>query len=232
MAGAWGKALDKIQVGFFYDSLRISADGKRAQISGGRVRIRRGVTISDQTNSWTWAGDAVIDGGTSNVNLGGKGDKTIALVEGQWVTLSSTKRTTKTLKVTATGVNYAAGGTLTVSVTVTYPQLDPFSPPPPETPDTDAFTNPWADEDAPDLHLEPYLQHTYRVLMTDTGSAVELPAWGVEVTLDGGRAPWGTARFKLPLDYARNPTWFSQVSPFGNRAPYGASRIQIVEGGT
>lgn len=203
MAGKWGSSKNGIAVGFFYDSIQMNAAGTQARIVGGRIRIRRGVNIVDSTNSLSWSGGAVSDGSSSNLNLNGSGDKTIKSVTGQWQTLSTTTPAVKaTASVSLSGVNYA-GGTLTVSVTVTYPLAgDGGTVSPTPSPGGEAWPNPWADESAPDFATEPYVESIYAVRLPAAPADLRLvPAWDVQVDLDGGRAPYGSARFKAPTDW-------------------------------
>lgn len=202
MAGSWGGKKNGVRIGFFYDSISVNAAGTQARINGGRIRIDRDVNISDSTNGLSWGGGAVADGSSSNLNLSGSGAKTIKSVTGQWVTLSTTKKVTATASAKLTGVNYA-GGDLSVSVTVTFPIAgDGGTVSPTPSPGGDAYVNPWADEDAPDFATEPYVEHAWAVRLP--GAPVGLravPAWDIEVTLDGGRAPYAEARFKCATSY-------------------------------
>lgn len=199
MAGAWGSAKNRIQVGFFYDSIEMNTAGTQARIKGGKIRIRRGVNINDSTNSLSWSGGAISDGSDSNLNLNGSGDKTIKTVTGSWKTLSSTTKLTATASVSLSGVNYA-GGTLSVSVTVTYPLAgDGGSVSPTPSPGGDAYPNPWEDDNAPDFATEPYIETLYAVRLPPSLNPIE--AWDIQVDLDGGRAPYATARFKVPVSY-------------------------------
>lgn len=203
MAGKWsGNPGNTIDIGFFFDSIEMNTAGTQARIKGGRIRIRRGVRISDSSNKLTWAGGAISDGSQNNLNLSGSGDKTIKNVTGQWVTLSSTKAVKATADITLEGVNYA-GKTLRVSVTVTYPLLgDGGSVSPTPSPGGDAYPNPWEDESAPDFATEPYVEHTWAVRLIGAPNPLDqVPAWDIQVDLDGGRAPYAQARLKAPVAY-------------------------------
>lgn len=195
MAGKWsGNPGNKIDIGFFYDSIELNAAGTKARIRGGRIRIRRGVNITDSTNSLSWTGSLVAGGSSLNLNLSGSGDKTIKTVTGTWITLSTTKKVTASVKATLAVVNYA-GKTLVVNVSVAFPLAgDGGSVSPTPSPGGEAYPNPWEDDDAPDWATEPYVETIYAVRIG--GTAVQ--AWDVTVDLDGGRAPYGTARFKCP----------------------------------
>ncbi len=222
MAGKWGSSKNGIAVGFFYDSIQLNAAGTQARIVGGRIRIRRGVNIVDSTNSLSWSGGAVNDGSSSNLNLNGSGDKTIKSVTGQWQTLSTTSPAVKaSASVSLSGVNYA-GGTLTVSVTVTYPLAgDGGTVSPTPSPGGEAWPNPWADESAPDFATEPYVEPIYRVMLPVPGR--EMPAWDITVDLDGGRAPYGQARWKAPTDQLSE-------ARYATTNPRGAQPVQIDAG--
>ncbi len=209
MAGKWsGSPGNKIDVGFFYDSIEVNAAGTQARIKGGRIRIRRGVRISDSTNKLTWSGGLVADGSASNLNLSGSGDKTIKTVTGQWVPLTTTAPAAKaTGKFTLSGVNYA-GKTLTVSVTVTFPLAGDGGTVSPDPGAGDVYPNPWADENAPDFATEPYVEHDWTVRLPAAPLELrEVPAWDIQVDLDGGRSPYGVARFKAPVSYLTEATY-------------------------
>lgn len=120
MAGGWGSAKNGIRVGVFWDGIALSADGSQARLTSPRVRIDRGVNIVDSSNSLSVAGGAVDDDSWSNLNLDGSGEKTIKNVDYQWVNLTYGSTVTATFSATLTGVSYA-GGTLTVSKTITFP---------------------------------------------------------------------------------------------------------------
>ena len=232
MAGKWQDPLfNGIGVGFFYDSIELSADGKKARIKGGRIRIRRNVNISDSSNKLSWSGGAINDGSKSNINVSGKGDKTILSVTGSWVTLDQAKAVTSTAKVTFSGINYA-GKTLEVTVKVTYPiGGDGGSPSNPNV-GGGAYPNPWEDENAPDWATEPYIEHAWAVRITTplTPAAKRVvPAWDIEVTLDGGNSPYGIARFKMPLSYLIDSTSaYMWTDPF--RRALGVATVQIDAG--
>lgn len=207
MAGKWGSKKNGVRVGFFYDSLEVNAAGTQARIKGGRIRIDRDVNISDSTNSLSLTGGAVTDDSWSNVNASGSGAKTLKSAVGTWITLSTTVKETRTAKVTFSGINYA-GGTLSVSVTVTYPLAGDGGSVSPDPGTGDVYPNPWADEDAPDFATEPYVETVYGVrLPAVIGPEANVPAWDVQVDLDGGRAPYAQARFKAPVSYLTEATY-------------------------
>ena len=56
-----------------------------------------------------------------------------------------------------------------------------------------------------------------------------VPAWNVEVTLDGGRSPYGTAKFSAPADYI-SPAAVSGYIPLERLHPYAAVPIRISAG--
>lgn len=202
MAGKWsGNPGNKIDIGFFYDAIEMNATGTQARITGGRIRLRQGVNISDQTNSLSWSGDLVADGTQNNIKLSGSGDKTIKTVTGSWVTLSTTEAVTATASISFSGVNYAAK-TLKVSVTVKFPLAGDGGTVSPPGVGGDAYPNPWADDNAPDWATEPYVETIYAVRLPAAPAEYRVvPAWDISIDLDGGRAPYGTARFKAPVEY-------------------------------
>lgn len=202
MAGKWGSKKNGVRIGLFYDSIEMNTAGTQARIKGGRIRIDRDVRISDSTNDLSWTGGAIADGSDANINVSGSGAKTIKTLTGSWVTLSTTTKVTRTGSATFTGINYA-GGTLSVSVTVTYPLAgDGGTVSPTPSPGGEAYPNPWADESAPDFATDPYIEHVYAVRLPGAPAPLQLvPAWDVTVDLDGGRAPYGQARFKAPTSY-------------------------------
>ncbi|MFT4296532.1 MAG: hypothetical protein QM582_14080 [Micropruina sp.] len=225
MAGKWTDSPGNgVYVGFFYDSLEMDTAGKKARIKGGRIRIRRKVNISDSSNSLTWSGDLITDGSQNNINVSGSGDKTIKTVTGSWVTLSTTKAVTASGTIILSGVNYA-GKTLKVTVTVTFPLAgDGGTVSPIPTPGGDAYPNPWEDDDAPDFATEPYVEHVWTVRLPGAPAQLRtVPAWDIQVDLDGGRAPYGTARFKAPVAYLDEAAY-----PYSN--PRGVPVVQIDAG--
>lgn len=200
MAGDYGSRKNGVRVGFFYDSLEMNTAGTQARVKGGKIRIDRDVTISDSSNTLTWSGGAIVDGSDSGINVSGSGAKTIKSVTGSWVTLSTTTKVKATAAVTFTGINYA-GGTLSVSVSVSYPLAgDGGTVSPTPSPGGDAYVNPWEDENAPDWATEAFVQTTYAVRLPGAPGAPELTAWDVVVDLDGGRSPYATARCKVPVE--------------------------------
>lgn len=209
MAGKWSEEPgNKIDIGFFYDSIEMNAAGTRARINGGRIRIRRGVRITDTSNKLTWTGSLVADGSVSNLNLSGTGDKTIRTVTGTWINLSATRKVTASVRVTMADVNWA-GKTLVVNVGVTFPLAgDGGTVSPTPTPGGGAYPNPWEDDTAPDFATETYIEHTWAVRLPAAPEALRtVPAWDIQVDLDGGRSPYGTARFKAPLTYLTEATY-------------------------
>ncbi|MFT3832882.1 MAG: hypothetical protein QM711_06115 [Micropruina sp.] len=203
MAGKWsGNPGNKIDIGFFYDSIEMNTTGTAARIKGGRIRLRQGVNISDQTNSLSWSGSLVANGTQNNIKLAGSGDKTIRTVTGSWITLSTTSAVKADISVSFSGVNYA-GKTLTIKLTVAFPLAgDGGSVSPNPGVGGDAYPNPWADDNAPDWATEPYVESVYAVRLPGAPAALRtVPAWDISVDLDGGRAPYGTARFKAPVEY-------------------------------
>lgn len=130
MAGGWGSKKNGIRIGAFWDGIQISGDGSQARITDPRVAIDRDVNIVDSSNSLSWSGGAVTDGSDSNLNLDGSGEKRIKNVSGQWQDLEYGSTKTATFSATLSGVNYA-GGTLTVSKSVTFPvrAIDPPAAP-------------------------------------------------------------------------------------------------------
>lgn len=208
MAGKWGSSHNGIAVGFFYDSIELNAAGTQARIKGGRIRIRRGVNIADTSNSLSWSGSLVPNGSSSNLNLNGSGDKTIKTVSGSWITLNAVSKVKATASISLSGVNYA-GATLTVSVTVEFPVAgDGGTVSPLPSTGGEAYPNPWADDNAPDFTTEPYVETIYAVRFPGAPSNYQnVPSWDVQVELDGGRNPYGTATFKVPYEYLTEATY-------------------------
>ena len=130
MAGGWGSKKNGIRIGAFWDGIQISGDGSQARITDPRVAIDRDVNIVDSSNNLSWSGGAVTDGSDSNLNLDGSGEKRIKNVSGQWQDLDYGSTKTVTFSASLSGVNYA-GGTLTVSKSVTFPAraIDPPAAP-------------------------------------------------------------------------------------------------------
>lgn len=120
MAGGWGSAKNKIRIGVFWDGIQISADGTKARITDPRVAIKRGVNITDTTNTLEVSGGAVVDKTYHNLNCSGSGEKRIKNVEAQWQDLSYGSTTTVNFKAELRNIEYA-GGTLTVTKSVTFP---------------------------------------------------------------------------------------------------------------
>jgi len=204
MAGSWGSKKNGVRIGFFYDSINVNAAGTKAQITGGRIRIDRDVNISDSTNALSWSGSLVSNGSTSNLNVSGSGAKTIKYTgSGSWVTLSSTSRVRASVSVAMSGVNYA-GGTLYVSVSVSFPLAGDggtVSPTIPEAEEAEV-PNDWEDELAPDYSTEPYIEHAWAVRLPGAPKEYrDVAARDITVTLDGGKAPYGEAKFKVPVSY-------------------------------
>lgn len=141
MAGGWGSSKNGIRIGVFWDGIQISSDGLQARITDPRVAIDRDVYIDDSNNNLSWSGGAVIDGSDSDLNLDGSGDKRIKNVSGQWQALEYGS-TTVTFSASLSGVG-EAGGTLTVSKSVTFPPraVDPPAAPTGLSATVDATTN-------------------------------------------------------------------------------------------
>ena len=207
MAGAWGGKKNGIRIGFFYDSIEMNTAGTAARIKGGRIRIDRDVNIYDSSNNLSWSGGAVPDGSSSNLNCNGSGAKTLKSVSGSWVTLSTTNKVKSSVNASLSGINYA-GGTLGVSVTVTYPIAgDGGTVSPTPSPGGEAYPNAWADENAPDFATEPYVEHIWAVKFPNAPANLKLvQAWDIQVDMDGQRSPYAEARFKAPVD------WFNENS--------------------
>lgn len=66
--------------------------------------------------------------------------------------------------------------------------------------------------------------------VTPPSSLVQVPAWNVEVTLDGGRAPYGTARFSAPIDYISPTNAGGGFIPLDALHPYRGAPILIKAG--
>lgn len=122
MAGKWGTAKNGCSVGAFYSSFETRNGGTEGRITSAKVRFKNTVNISDSSNSWEWGGTAVIDGDRGTVSLSGTGERDIQTgIEASWVALGYPGSTvTRTFTATGKGVNYA-GGDITVSVSIEYP---------------------------------------------------------------------------------------------------------------
>lgn len=128
MAGKWGSSKNGCSVGvFFDDALEISGDGSQARVKGARLRFKSAVTVTESSNSWEWGGGVLTDGSQGTESFSGSGERTIRSLTGQWQTLEYGATKTAGYNATASGINYA-GGTLTVSGSVTYPARA-FDPP-------------------------------------------------------------------------------------------------------
>lgn len=130
MAGGWGDPRNKVRIGVFWDSIEYNADKSQARIKGARVRIDRGVPISDSSNEWFTSGAAIVDEDWVNSDVGGSGEKTIRTLDGQWNNLSYTEETTVTFSARAEHIDYA-GDTLFASRQVTFIKRPVSVPDPP-----------------------------------------------------------------------------------------------------
>lgn len=120
MSGGYGSEKNGVSLGVFWDSVSLNSDGSQARLVGAEIRIHRDVNISDSTNKLSWSGGAVNDGSDSNINVGGSGNKTIKSVTGQWQDLEYGSTKSASFAASMSGVDYA-GGTISVSKSVTYP---------------------------------------------------------------------------------------------------------------
>ena len=68
------------------------------------------------------------------------------------------------------------------------------------------------------------------VSVTPPAGLATVPAWNVEVTLDGGRAPYGTARFSAPIDYISPADAGGGYKPLEALHPYYGAPIRIKAG--
>lgn len=128
MAGKWGSSKNGCSVGvFFDDALEISGDGSQARVKGARLRFKSAVNVTESSNSWEWGGGVLTDGSQGTESFSGSGERTIRSLAGQWQTLEYGTPKTAGYNASAFGINYA-GGTLTVSGSVTYPARA-FDPP-------------------------------------------------------------------------------------------------------
>lgn len=65
-----------------------------------------------------------------------------------------------------------------------------------------AYPNPWADPAAPNFATAPYVEPVYQVWAYRGILPILVDgAWDITVELDGGRAPYGTARFKVATQW-------------------------------
>lgn len=96
---------------------------------------------------------------------------------------------------------------------------------------------PWAADSLAHVRDEPSIQPIYSVELLDRprwsggvpASLRKVPAWNVEVTLDGGRAPYATARFSAPIDYIA-ATATSGYIPLQRLHSYAGAPVQIKAG--
>ncbi len=122
MAGKWGPAKNGCSVGAFYSGFETRNGGTEARITSAKVRFKNTVNISDSTNSWEWGGTAVSSGSRGSVSLSGTGERDVQTgITATWVALGYPgSPVTRTFTAKGEDINYA-GGDLTVSVSIEYP---------------------------------------------------------------------------------------------------------------
>lgn len=121
MPGGYGSYHNGCAVGVFWDSIEFNLDGSQARITNARIKIDRSQNINDSTNKLSWSGGAISDGSSSNINLDGSGEKTVKSCTETWCDLSYTGTTSHGFNAEFSGIG-AAGTTLTVNKSITYPQ--------------------------------------------------------------------------------------------------------------
>lgn len=88
MAGGWGAKENGARAGAFWDSIEVHADGSKARIVGGKIRVDRpsGFKTSGDDNVVVYEGaSAYVD---KTVNLSGSGVKDAATLTAQWIPLT------------------------------------------------------------------------------------------------------------------------------------------------
>lgn len=120
----WGSSKNGCKVGFYYNNtLEFNADGSQARIHDWDIKFSSSDPIWDTSNSLSLSGGAITDGTYSNeVNKSSSwsGTMTLRTQSGQWRDLIYGSTHTSTATESLSGISYA-GGTLSNTVTITYP---------------------------------------------------------------------------------------------------------------
>ncbi len=121
MGSKWGSKKNGVRLGIEWSGPGAATSATtQMRITDAKIRIDRDVNITDSANNLSWSGGAVNDGSDSNINVSGSGAKTIKSVTGQLVTLAFGDTTTVSFSASMSGVDYA-GGTISVSASITFP---------------------------------------------------------------------------------------------------------------
>lgn len=129
---SWGTKKNGCRVGIRYSNTdwEYNSDRSAARIRSFDLRFSSDDPIYDTSNTLSCSGGAILDDSWSNAfskSSSWSGTMTLKTKAGQYKDLSYTSKGTATVSVSLSGIGYA-GGTLTDSVTVTYP-LRPYSVP-------------------------------------------------------------------------------------------------------
>ena len=120
----WGSSKNGCKVGFYYNNtLEFNADGSQARIHDWAIKFSSSDPIWDTSNSLDLSGGAITDGTYSNEfnkSSSWSGTMTLRTQSGQWRDLIYGSTHTSTATESLSGISYA-GGTLSNTVTITYP---------------------------------------------------------------------------------------------------------------
>lgn len=203
MAGGYGSEKNGVSLGVFWDSISLNSDGSQARIVGAEIRIHRDVNISDSTNKLSWSGGAVVDGSASNINVSGSGNKTIKSVTGQWQDLEYGSTKSASFAASMSAVDYA-GGTISVSKSITYPARAykaPVAPTNLEWTQTSIgnFTLSWTNQ-----HSEGAPWTTVVLVRTEVGGAT------TEITVPNPTTATSITQNGMALD--KRYTWYLRIT--------------------
>lgn len=135
---SWGSKKNGCRVGIQYSdtNFEYTSDGSQARIGSFTFRFSSDDPIWDTSNTLSCSGAAVVDGSWSNEfskSSNWSGTMNLKSQTGQYVTLAYGATESATCSVSLSGISYA-GGTLTDSVTVSYPARAYSVPMTPNTP--------------------------------------------------------------------------------------------------
>lgn len=120
----WGSSKNGCKVGFYYnDTLEYSADGSQARIHDWDIKFSSSDPIWDTSNDLSVSGGAITNSSWNNPfnkSSSWSGTMTLKTASGEWQTLDYGSSHTATASESLSGISYA-GGTLTNTVTITYP---------------------------------------------------------------------------------------------------------------
>ena len=120
MAITWGAASGGVRIGVQQRPYPAPHSGTSSITAVYEIYIDRQVRIADSFNNFAWSGNAVASSSGNKFNISGTGRALVTTVTGSPVTLSYGSRQTRTINVSAAGIDYA-GRTLTVSANYTFP---------------------------------------------------------------------------------------------------------------